>query len=955
MSEPRVFLTALLSSIAFGVTSTAVGAADLYVSPAGNDGGSGARGAPYATLQKARDAARELPKPVTIYLAGGTYYLPETLVLNPEDSGVTWQANEGETPIVSGGVKLDLQWRAFKEGIKQATVPNDLVTEELFLNGDRQVLARYPNFDPQAKYFNGYAADAISKERVARWADPAGGYFHAMHPAMWGGFTWRITGKDDKGEIAKEGGWQNNRGRAAHPTIRYVENIFEELDAPGEWFLNRKTHALYFYPPAGVDVSKATVEATRLATLIELHGTREKPVKSVTLKGITFRHANRTVMETKEPILRTDWAIYRGGAILVQGTEDCRLEDLLVDQVSGNAIFVNFYNRRVSVRGCEIVKAGANGVVFLGDAKAARNPLFNYDQRLRAADLDRTPGPKTENYPADCRVDDCLIHLTGRVEKQTAGVNIDLAQNITVRHCSIYDMPRAGINIGDGCWGGHVIEFCDVFDTVKETGDHGSFNSWGRDRFWGLNGLNLNDDKTWDAEKDLPRLDAMKTTVLRNNRWRCDHGWDIDLDDGSSNYQIVNNLCLRGGLKNREGFFRVVENNIIVNNGFHPHVWYKHSQDVVRRNIFGTDHYLPAGGMPAFPWGREMDFNLVHQPGITVPQPAKKLVQQSKRDDHSVVADALFCGPERGDYRVKEGSPALKLGFVNFPMDQFGVQKPALKAIARTPEFPKFQSGQTTPTVAAHFWLGMSVRELTGEEYSAFGVAKDSGGVQVLRGANSGIETGDLIQAVNGQSVKTFADLMCRQNEAAGKSLEVGIVRKQQPKKERITTYPFVSKEDGTPAVDPVPIREITTKPATVNDPVATLTDGRLAESYGPVFANGTVGGAYKADLGQLIDIAEVKTWSYDLNKGRGTQRFVLFGSNVVQDPGWDSGKYTPIIEVDTTGVPIEKFSGTKIRAAGDKSIGAFRWLIWVVQPVTPRGENTAFQEFQIQGKRPPK
>jgi hypothetical protein len=43
---------------------------------------------------------------------------------------------------------------------------------------------------------------------------------------------------------------------------------------------------------------------------------------------------------------------------------------------------------------------------------------------------------------ADCLVDNCLIYLTGRVEKQTAGVNIDLAQSITVRHCSIYDMPR---------------------------------------------------------------------------------------------------------------------------------------------------------------------------------------------------------------------------------------------------------------------------------------------------------------------------------------------------------------------------------------------------------------------------------------------------------------------------------------------------------------------------------
>jgi hypothetical protein len=84
--------------------------------------------------------------------------------------------------------------------------------------------------------------------------------------------------------------------------------------------------------------------------------------------------------------------------------------------------------------------------------------LFHYDQVNKLEDLDRTPGPKSNNYPADCLVDNCLIHLTGRVEKQTAGVQIQLAQSITVRHCSIYDMPRAGINIGDGSWGGHIID-----------------------------------------------------------------------------------------------------------------------------------------------------------------------------------------------------------------------------------------------------------------------------------------------------------------------------------------------------------------------------------------------------------------------------------------------------------------------------------------------------------------
>ena len=59
-----------------------------------------------------------------------------------------------------------------------------------------------------------------------------------------------------------------------------------------------------------------------------------------------------------------------------------------------------------------------------------------------------------------------------------------MAARISVSHCSMYNVPRAGINIGDGTFGGHVIEYCDVFNTVLETGDHGSFNSWGRDRYW---------------------------------------------------------------------------------------------------------------------------------------------------------------------------------------------------------------------------------------------------------------------------------------------------------------------------------------------------------------------------------------------------------------------------------------------------------------------------------------
>ncbi len=666
---------------------------EIHVSPAGRDTNPGTAAQPLASLAAAQQSARRFAgrAPVTVWLHSGVFYLPATLQFTAADSGtkafpVVYAAAPGEEPVISGGQLLKLTWTPYRDGILQAKVPAGFATDQLFVNDALQVLARYPNFDPQEPHFNGYAPDAISPQRVARWADPRGGYIHALHGALWGGMHYVITGKDAAGHLTYEGGWQNNRSSGMHPKYRFVENIFEELDAPGEWFLQASNATLYFYPPAGLDLATAKVEGVRLRHLIEFDGSAAAPVKFVTLRGLTFRHALRTFMENREPLLRTDWTTYRGGALLFNGAEDCAVEDCFVDRVGGNAIFVNNYNRRLAFRGCHIAGAGANGFAFIGDPKAVRDGI-GWKQQNDFQSLDRTPGPQTDNFPAECLVDDCLIHGTGRIEKQTAPVEIDMAQDITVRHCSIYDVPRAGINIGDGCWGGHVIEFCDVFDTVRETGDHGCFNSWGRDRFWNLRGV---------PEGELPKLaflDVVKPNTLRHNRWRCDHGWDVDLDDGSSRYIIADNLLLHGGLKLREGFGRIATNNVIVGNSLHPHVWFPNSGDIFERNIV-MGAYQPAI-MKIPKWGAELDYNL-----FTTSDADRTKFAAQGCDAHSLVGDPLFVNPAAGDFQVKDGSPALKLGFVNFAMDQFGVVSPRLKAIARTPVIPAVSVGgpaATTP------------------------------------------------------------------------------------------------------------------------------------------------------------------------------------------------------------------------------------------------------------------
>jgi hypothetical protein len=941
----------------------AAGAADYYVAPSGSDANAGTQKKPFKTLAHARNVLRisgRLGKEsMTIHLRGGTHYLAQTLVFRQEDSGtakfpVSYAAYQNEKAVLSGGMQLDLAWEKYQKGIYVAKTPAGLKIDQLFVNGGRQHMARYPNFDPKGKHYNGTAADAFGPSRAKNWKDPKGGYIHALHRHHWGGFHYQITGKDAQHQVTYEGGWQNNRQLGMHPDLRMVENIFEELDAAGEWYHDSSERKLYYQPEDSTDLNQALVEVVRLKHLVEFHGDMTAPVKHIRLQGLILRHTARTFMQTKEPLLRSDWTIYRGGAVLINGAEDCVVADCEFDQLGGNSVFVNKYNRRITIRGCHIHGSGASGVCFVGDPGAVRNPRFEYGQTHSYNEIDLAPGPKSDNYPADCTVEDCLIHNMSVVEKQATGVQISMSKGITVRHCSIYDLGRAGINISEGTFGGHVIEFCDVFDTVRETGDHGSFNSWGRDRFWHL--------KNAPADK-LPELSGLdtETTVIRNSRWRCDHGWDVDLDDGSSHYEIYNNLFLKGGLKLREGFHRRVYNNIAVNNSLHPHVWYDNSMDVVTGNIW-MGAYRPAGGMPSKQWGREIDRNL-----FTNANDRDKF-KANGCDSNSVVGDPMFIDPANGDYRVIDDSPALKIGFRNFPMDQFGVQEESLKTIARTPVIPGLNANPKTSSQGKALaatdivWLGANLEELHGDAFSAFGVSKDDGGIAVMKvSVNSeatrvGLQDKDVIQKVNGEAVPRVPAFVKALSGVGPGPLQLKVVRGQQAMELRIEQHTYVQIETADAAsnfkqlsLPTAPSGTLTTNTNTNNDPLESLVDGKLASGYGPVFGNGVHHGAYKMDLGEVQRVKAISSWSFRQGQ-RAAQNLTLYGSRSTKDPGWNFKQLTPIGAVDTAGGG-SAFTACSLRAATGQALGKFRWIIWRVSPVNTigGGENTAFQELNVE------
>ncbi len=710
----------------------------LFVATDGDDSYPGTEDLPFASLRRAAEAVRALPDrgktPITVTVREGVYALTDALALGPPDSGspdapVTYVASPEGSVTISGGRMLNCQWRPFRDGIMVCEVAGvregRLEFSQLFVNGRRQVRARFPNYDASEPGVSGYINAAGRLPDGAhdpcpgrdddmrfsggaprgvlfdprtftdkRWSRPEEAVIHIYQSGYWGNLQWRLKAVDQQAAALwfGEGGHQMGAKWFERPcdvnehSRFYVENVFEELDAPGEWYLDRCAGLLYYLPPDGTDLETATVEVPVLQQVVRLVGTQREPVHDITFSGFRFAHTASTFLEQYSVPSLSDWAIHRGGAVFLEGAHNCRIERCWFDAVGGNAVFVNNHNRGIVVTGCRFTETGDSAICFVGSLE-----LTNGTQR---------------NFPYECHSTNNLVHDCGVFGKQVAGVYISRAKRITVAHNLMYNMPRAGICIGDGTWGGHVIEYNHIHDTCRETGDHGPFNSWGRDRYWCLvqSHTEYLEGRSHYAGEVL--VDAMEPIIVRHNFFQEKSGWGLDLDDGASNYEIYNNLCVGVSMKLREGAYRTIYNNIWVNGANSPcfHVGNEDNHDRYFRNItvmstagmrpehdlnfsmgrgFGEVYTLiapPARGR----WLEEVDHNcfwsdlgeFAARVRVRGGGKRKYSLEEWRKlgfDEHSVFADPMFIDPEAGDYRVKPGSPALVLGFENFEMGAWGL------------------------------------------------------------------------------------------------------------------------------------------------------------------------------------------------------------------------------------------------------------------------------------------
>jgi hypothetical protein len=508
----------LLSAILF---AGAGWGAEIYVAKNGSDSGDGSKARPLASLERARDEARKRGGG-TVFVRAGVYELPATLKLEAADSGTTWRAYPGEKVTLSGGVAIS-GFTPYKGAILQVKVPAGLVFRQLFFAGRRQPLARYPNFDAANPYGGGWAyADG---KFVPMYQEVPG---EDRRTLRYKPEDARVWARPDEAEVMvfPRYNWWNNIVRiksldratrtitlaadcsyAIRPGDRYyVQGLLEELDAPGEWYLDTRAGTLYFWPPEGAR-SPLAVTVPRLATIVEIG----PGAADVTLRGFTFEAST-------------------GTAIALTGTKNCRVAGNTIRNVGdyrGSGVAVNGGTGN-GVVGNDIYATGSHGISLSGGDRITLTAAGNY-------------------------ADNNYIHHTGVYYKQGVGISLAGCGN-RATHNLIHDTPRMAIQFSGNNF---TIEYNHLHHTNLETADTGAVYTGGRD-WLGARGTLIRYNYMHDS----------LGYGFENGKWTSPHyTWGVYLDDNTGGVDVIGNIVVRawrGLIHLHNGRDNLIENNIFV-------------------------------------------------------------------------------------------------------------------------------------------------------------------------------------------------------------------------------------------------------------------------------------------------------------------------------------------------------------------------------------------------------
>jgi hypothetical protein len=576
--------------------------AELWVAPNGHNSNPGTAAQPFASIDRAQLEARELRKstnaaeiqPVHIILRGGIYPLTNAVFLRPEDSGadsspLVISAAPGETPILSGGVKIN-GWKLAarvsglpevargKVWVADAPRVNGRILDfrQLWVNDTKAVRAREPNGENLAHLVAWDKTNeiaTISAAALAGVATPA--RLEMIIDQVWEiavlrvkslrvhGVNAFVTFEQPESDIEFQHPWPPVVVKTNYQAPFFLANAIQFLDSPGEWFEDAPAGKIYYWPRAGEDLAQADVFAPALETLVNIEGSLDQPVANIQFAGITFAHTTwlrpseqgEVPLQAGMPMLAAKklspkgmpyhagldnlaWIARPLAAVSVKNARHISFENCRFEHLASVGLDIQSGTREDLVEGCVFTDIGGNGIQLgkFSDTNVETHLPYNPpDEREICAN----------EHLANNLVANCANEDWGGV-----GIAIGYARGTQVEHNDVSDCSYTGISVG---WG-----WTKMTNAMRDNFIHANHVHHVATR--------LNDTA------GIYTLSAQPGTVISEN---CvedikmspyvpnpEHWFYLYLDEGSSFITVRDNWCpAEKFLKNANGPGNVWENN----------------------------------------------------------------------------------------------------------------------------------------------------------------------------------------------------------------------------------------------------------------------------------------------------------------------------------------------------------------------------------------------------------
>ena len=436
---------------------------------------------PDSSLTDAVRKAREIKRTgqatkVTIHLTPGTYYLYEPLRFRPKDSGLNIESNNA---VISGGLRIT-NWK--KQGkLLVADVPDfngrPVDFRQLWINGTKGIRARDVSDFEQMHRIRNYDKKNrilwVSKASVAKIMKAP--YAEMVLHEMWCTSNLRIKSltlqgdsaairfHDPEAKLQFEHPWPSPMTpNTGHPSPFYLTNAKELLDEPGEWYHDIREHKLYYMPRQGETVKEAIIPV--LETLVEFIGSAERPVRNITMKGITFSHttwmrpsekghvplqAGMYLVEAYKLRPQIDrpnnhkldnqgWLGRANAAVEIRYAEDINFDNCRFEHLGGSGLDYVVACRRGTTSNCTFTDIAMNGYV-----------CGSFSPEGLETHLPYAPSDFREVCTGQT-VNNCEFFNVTNEDWGCVAIAAGYVNGITIDHNTIHDVSYTGISLG---WG----------------------------------------------------------------------------------------------------------------------------------------------------------------------------------------------------------------------------------------------------------------------------------------------------------------------------------------------------------------------------------------------------------------------------------------------------------------------------------------------------------------------